>query len=257
MFKYLRYSLFSRHRRGHGIHSPFVFDLITRVLRNKTDSTIVLKVELLREQLLSDKRKVYVEDHGVGSAKMKSNTRRVSDIARYSSVGSKYGLLLANMSNEFGKESVIELGTSLGISTMYLALSNKPSIVYTVEGAPELAAIARNNFEKSGIENVISVSGTFEERLPELLKEVKVPGLVFIDGNHRKEPVLDYFNQIADTSGDNTVVIVDDIYNSPDIAEAWGIIKNHEKVSVSVDVFRMGMLFFRKGMSKENYIIRY
>jgi predicted O-methyltransferase YrrM len=257
VIKYIKYSLFSKHKAGHGLHSPFVFDLVTRVFRNKTDKSIVFTVELLRENLLSDKREIMADDHGCGSEKLKSNRRRVSDIARYSSVPKKYCALLANMSGEFGSPSIIELGTSLGISTMYLAMANHGSDVFTIEGSAEISKTAKNNFESLNIINITSITGTFENMLPNLLLKVKKPGMVFIDGNHRKEPVINYFYQVAGISGENTVVIIDDIYYSREMSEAWTAIKKHEKVSLSIDIFRLGMVFFRKGMIKQDFIIRY
>jgi predicted O-methyltransferase YrrM len=255
--KYIGYTLFSRHKTGHGIHSPFVFDLVSRVFRNKTDMFIVFTVESLRRNLLSDKREIMVEDYGRGSEKMKNSERKVSDITRYSSVPKKYGMLLANLSAEFGSPFIIELGTSLGISTMYMALANPQSEIYTIEGSSEIAEIAKNNFKKSALHNVKSIIGTFNNKLPEVLFEIKEPGMVFIDGNHRQEPVVNYFYKVAEVSGENTVVIIDDIYSSSEMEEAWTTIKNHEKVSLTIDIYRMGMVFFRRGMTRQDLIIRH
>jgi predicted O-methyltransferase YrrM len=257
IFKYIEYCLYSQHKTGHGVHSPFVFNLITKVFRNKTDKSIVFTVESLREKLLSDKRKIVIDDYGSGSKNMKSNFRRVSDITRYSSVPEKYGILLANMAGEFGSPSVIELGTSLGISTMYMALGSPQSQVFTIEGSMELSGIAKSNFVDSEVHNITSITGTFENKLPELLLEVKKPGMVFIDGNHRKDPLINYFYQIAEISGESTIIVIDDINNSKEMAEAWTAVKKHEKVSLTVDIFRMGIVFFRKGMTRQDLIIRY
>jgi predicted O-methyltransferase YrrM len=257
IIKRIKYILLSRHKNGHGLDSPFVFDLVSRVFRNKTDMFIVFTVESQRRSLLSDKRKIMVEDHGRGSDRMKNNLRKVSDIARYSSVPRKYGMLLANLSGEFGSPSIIELGTSIGISTMYMALANPESEVYTIEGSCEISRIARSSFDNIRLQNVRSITGTFENMFPEVLLEVNEPSLVFIDGNHRKQPLLNYFQQIAEVSVENTVVIIDDIYNSREMTEAWTTIKKHEKVSLTVDIFRMGMVFFRKGMTRQDFIIRY
>jgi predicted O-methyltransferase YrrM len=257
VIKYIEYSLFSQHKTGHGLHSPFVFNLVTKIFRNKTDKSIVCTVESLREKLLSDKREIEVDDYGSGSVMMKSKIRRVSDIARYSTVPEKYGILLANLAGEFGSPSILELGTSLGISTTYMALACPQTQVVTIEGSPEVSRIANINFSNSGIHNVSSVTGTFENSLPEVLLKVKQPGMVFIDGNHRKEPTIKYFYQIAEVSGENTIIIIDDINISKEMAEAWSCIKKHEKVSLTIDIFRMGMVFFRKGITRQDFIIRY
>jgi predicted O-methyltransferase YrrM len=256
-FKYLNYILFSRHGRGHGIHSPFVFNLVSVVFRNNAGPGISIKVEQIRKRLIYDPGRILVNDLGSRSGSVKTDVRKVSDIARKSSVPRKYGKLLANMAAEFGTPSIIELGTSFGISTMYMAASCPEAKVLTIEGCKSIADIARQNFAEAALNNINLFEGTFEDILPLLLASYVSPGLVFIDGNHRKEPVLNYFRLIADFSGRNTVVIIDDINYSTEMSQAWNEIKLHEKVSVSIDLFRMGILFFREGINHNHYIIRY
>lgn len=256
-FNFLNYNLLSRHWRGHGIHSPFVYDLVSRVFRNKTDQSVVLKVERIRKMMLSDNRTISVKDLGSGSVSLKTKNRKVSEIARHSPVSGKYGKLLSNMAAEFGEKMIIELGTSLGISTMYLAASRPDSTVYTVEGSPEIAAIARQNFTAAKLSNINLLEGSFDDILQVLKLEGITPGLVFIDGNHRKKPLLRYFNVIADFSDAKTVVIIDDINYSREMNEAWNVLKQHTKVSVAIDLFQMGILFFREGISRSDYTIRY
>ena len=255
--KYLKYILLSHHRRGHGIHSPFVFDLVSRVFRNKIDPDIVFTVEQARKKLISDKRTIFVKDLGSRSELLKTNLKKVSDIARRSSVPLKYGVLLSNMAAEFGKPLIIELGTSFGISTMYMAASREDVTVSTIEGCPEIAEIAKQNFIEAGLKNITALVGAFDNILPGYAINGIKPGMVFIDGNHRKEPVLKYFNEMAELSDSKTVIIIDDINYSREMAEAWNEIKLHEKVSVSIDIFRMGILFFREGINHNDYIIRY
>lgn len=254
---YLNYLAFSKHRRGHGIHSPFVFSLVSDVFRNKIDPDIVCTIEKTRLSLLQDARSINVKDLGSGSRVMKPKLRKVSDIARYSSVPKKYGLLLANMARTFGKSGILEFGTSLGISAMYMAASCPEAEMITMEGCPETSEIAKENFRKSGLNNLTTMTGSFDELLPVLRRKAFSPGLVFIDGNHRREPVLKYFNEVAEMSGKESVVIIDDIHLSRSMADAWNDIKKHEKVSSSVDVFRMGMVFFRSGMARYDYTVRY
>lgn len=255
--KFLKYILLSRHRKGHGIHSPFVYDLVSRVFINKIDPSIVFAVEKIRKKMISDKRIILVKDFGSRSGSLKKNLRKVSDIARYSSVPKKYGILLSNMAVEFGKPLIIELGTSLGISAMYMAASSPYATVCTIEGCPETAGIARQNFVEAGLNNIRILEGPFDEVLQTFSIEESKPALVFIDGHHRREPVIRYFNRMADLSDSKTVILIDDINYSKEMAEAWDEIKLHRKVSLSIDIFRMGILFFREGINHNNYRIRY
>lgn len=255
--RYIKYRIFSRHRNGFGIQSPFLFNLVSNIFRNKTRPDIVCIIEKIRKRLLADTRSITVNDLGAGSEKMKSSLRKVSDIARYSTVPEKYGILLSNMAIAFGNSFILEFGTSLGISTMYMAASRPESTVITMEGCTATSVIASDNFREAGFTNIRIVNGSFDEMLPEIRNEKTCPGLVFIDGNHRKEPVIGYFNQVADMCDSNSVVIIDDINSSREMREAWYEIKNHKSVTLSVDIFRMGMVFFRKGVNHFDYVVRY
>jgi predicted O-methyltransferase YrrM len=255
--KYLRYILLSRHRKGHGIHSPFVYDMVSRVFRNKTDKEIVLSVEQVRRKMISDKRMIIVHDMGSHSELRKNKPRKVSEIATMSPVPRKYGALLANLADEFGKPLIIEFGTSFGISTMYMAEACKDSSVVTIEGCPSIAEIAKQNFADAGLTNISLRVGSFDNIILDLAVQGVKPGLIFIDGNHRKESVIHYFNQMTELSDSNTVIIIDDINYSRQMSEAWTEIKLHKKVSVTIDIFRMGICFFREGINHNNYVIRY
>lgn len=255
--KLLNYHLFSGHRKGHGIHSPFIFTLVSGIFRNKIDPNVVLTVESIRKKNLSDTRAINVLDLGAGSSRMKNKSRRVSDIARYSSVPRKYGVLLASMAAEFGKPAIIEFGTSLGISAIYMASGCPEALVFTIEGCPETGRVAQENFNDAGLTNIKLMNGSFEAFLPEFKNMNLRPGLVFIDGNHRKEPLMKYFNTMADISTSDTVVVIDDIHCSEEMENAWGNIKQHQNVTFTIDIFRMGMVFFRGGMQHIDYTIRY
>ena len=248
--EYLRYLILSGYRKGHGIHSPFLYDVVSRVFRNKTDQDIVNSIERARDRLIADPGTISICDLGSGPVRGVKNEgrRKVSEIAKYSSVPRKYGILLSNMAKEFGKPYIIELGTSFGISTLYMASASPDLPVHTIEGCPETAKVASENFVNEGVKNIELHFGSFDDKLPEVFDSAKSPGLIFIDGNHNKEPLLKYFRFIADNSGSQTVVIVDDIYLSPGMKEAWQKIRNHEKVSATIDIYRMGIVFFRKGI---------
>lgn len=254
---YTRYIIEALPGSGHGVHSPFAFDLVSRVFRNKIDPCVVCSIEKIRKDLLSEKTIIKVRDLGAGSGIMGKDTRKISDIARYSAVSEKYGILLSRLSEEFGAPSVVEFGTSLGISTMYLASANTGIPVFTMEGCPETAAVAETNFTKAGLDNITVLKGSFDASMPELKRKAGRPGLVFIDGDHRKEPVLRYFNEMAELAGPDTVIVLDDIYHSQEMGKAWEQIRKHPAVTLSIDIFRMGIVFFREGLNTMSYKIRY
>jgi len=254
---YLRYVIEALSGSGHGVHSPFAFDLVSRVFRNKIDPGVVCCIEKIRRDLLSDNTSIKVKDLGAGSGIMGSDSRKISDLARYSAVPQKYGQLLYRLSSEFGAPSVVEFGTSLGISTMYLASAVTGIPVFTMEGCPETAAIAERNFKKAGLDNITVLKGSFDDSMTQLQERAGTPGLVFIDGDHRREAVLRYFSRMAEIAGADTVIVLDDIYHSEEMGKAWEEIRKHPGVTLSVDVYRMGLVFFREGVTSITYRIRY
>ncbi|MFN8210947.1 MAG: class I SAM-dependent methyltransferase [Bacteroidales bacterium] len=254
--KYLKYMAFSSHKKGHGIHSPFLYKLISEVFRNKSNPDVVLNIESERRKLFSDTRVVQVTDFGAGPARGGGDTRKVSIIAKRASVSRKYGKLLSNLAAEFGSGAIIELGTCLGISTMYMA-SVTNAKVHTIEGSKELCMIAEENIKRLGLDNVVFHNGKFSDVLPELRKAGITPGLVFIDGDHRKERVIEYFRTLKEMSTDRTVLVFDDIHLSKQMGEAWSEISSDPSVRLAIDLNRMGLIFFRKGLSPSRVIIRY
>ncbi|MDZ7738978.1 MAG: class I SAM-dependent methyltransferase [Bacteroidales bacterium] len=152
---------------------------------------------------------------------------------------------------------MLELGTSLGISTMFIGLGAADSSIITIEGCSSLAGIARENFKSSIIGNITLMEGDFEDHLPGLNDGGFNPSLVFVDGNHSRKPVLRYFSFLKKMVAADSVIIFDDINYSFEMSEAWNEIKTDPQVSVSIDIFRMGFVFFRKGMAKQDFKIRY
>lgn len=256
LIKYLNYIITSGHREGHGIHSPFIFNIVSELFRNKTNNDIVCTIENVRKTLIRDERLIKVNDLGSGQNN-KPAYRKVSEIARYSAVTKKYGMVLSSLAARFGKGNIIELGTSLGISTMYLASGCPDCTVTTIEGCPECSSTASKNISDTGFNNVKVITGSFEEKLPELLKTGTKPGLIFIDGNHRKTATIGYFRMFMQNPDENLVIVFDDIHDSAGMSEAWESIISDGRVTATIDIHRMGIVFTGKGITKGNYIIRY
>lgn len=260
LIRSIKYFLLSGHSGGHGIHSPYLFNFFSDITENKRLSGVVKSVEEARRRLLADRRRITVNDLGSGSLKMEdktSNTRRISEIARYSAIRKKYVGLVGAMASKIDGKPVIELGTSLGLGTMALALSAPKSVVITIEGCINTAAMARYNFMNSGVENVEVRVGDIGDLLPGILNETGAPGLIYLDANHRKEALLSYFDTISGFIDDDTILIVDDIHLSRGMEEGWKEIVGKENVSVSVDLLQLGILLFRKGLTKQDFVIRY
>lgn len=256
IFKYIKYFLTAQTR--HDLHSPFVYELTTDVILSETYFYAYDKVEEIRSKLLDSSKVIVVEDLGAGSTAFQLNkNRRVKDIVRVSSKDAKYGQLLFRLANHFNPETIVELGTCAGLSTLYLANGCQTSTVYSIEGAPELAKLAAKNFKKIKQKNIIQLVGNFDVELNPLLATLEKVDFVFIDGNHRKLPTLQYFEQFLSKSHNNTVFIFDDIHWSNEMEEAWQTIKSDARVSVTIDLFVFGIVFLRQELSKQHFIIRF
>jgi predicted O-methyltransferase YrrM len=257
LLRYIKYKLFSRYKYGHGIHSPFVFDLITRVFNDKSKYQEYNEVEEVRNILRASDNEISVTDYGAGSKILKTESRKIKHIVKYSAVQRKYGRLLFRLVKYFKPGTILELGTSLGISTMYMAKASKNTRIISVEADKQLARLSRQNFHKAGLLNIDVINNSFENALPGIIKGLDDKSFIFIDGNHEKCSTLQYFNQIAVKSERNIIIVLDDINWSGGMREAWQEIRSDPRVTVTVDLFFIGIVFFKKGIQKQNFIIRY
>lgn len=240
------------------MHSPFVYDFIISVLNDKTHYADYDRVETLRRQLLADNTILEVNDLGAGSAKNNHPGRSIADIARHAAKPPKFGQLLYRMAKYYQPQHVLELGTSLGITTQYLAMARPGGSLTTIEGAATVATVAEEKIKAAGIGNVQLLQGNFDELLPEVLKTRPRPDLVFIDGNHREEPTVRYFEQLATVAHNDTILIFDDIHWSREMEQAWAHIKAHPAVSCTIDLFFIGIVLFRQEFrEKQDFAIRF
>lgn len=240
------------------MHSPFVYTFIRDVLNDNKNYPDYSKAELLREKMKDDNRVLDVEDYGAGSVTGTKKKRTISSIARSAAKPPKYGQLLYRMVRYYKPSTILELGTSLGITSHYLSMAAPESRLITMEGAPSIAAIASGEFLKSGMKQVTLVEGNFDDTLPALLQNEAELDFVFVDGNHRLEPTLRYFEWLLPHAGNDSIFIFDDIHWSAEMEEAWHTIKNHPAVRCSIDLFFIGIVVFRREFhEKQHFTIRF
>ncbi len=244
-------------RTRHGVHSPFVFDLINNVLRNTSEEPAYAAIEALRDELLDSDQTIRVNDLGAGSRKLDLPVRAVSDMARTSLKPARQAQLLYRLARYFQPRHVLELGTSFGISTLYLAHGAEGGTVHTIEGCPQTLRIAHHNFDRMRRRNINASLGSFRSRLPEVLKRIESVDMVFIDGHHAMEPTLDYFEQCLVKAHNSTVFILDDIHWSRGMEDAWEKVKSHPRVNVTIDLYDLGLVFLRKEQAPQQFKLRY
>jgi predicted O-methyltransferase YrrM len=256
--KYFRYYRKANNSKGHGTHSPFVYDFIIHVLNDKKKYDCYSKIESTRKELLSNKNKIEVEDFGAGSAIIPFKSRQINQIAASSLKRKKFAQLLFRIAKYYQLKTIVELGTSLGITTSYLASSDEKAHVFTLEGSKNIAEIAAQNFEKNSLHNIQLLQGVFEKTLPQLDLKLETIDLLFIDGNHRKKPTLEYFETFVKKRNSQSIFIFDDIHWSKEMKEAWEEIQNHPAVTLTIDLFFIGLVFFRHDFKeKQHFSIRF
>ena len=282
---YLRHCLTARHTGGHGIHSPYLFEWVRLVMRDEHSYYAWEKIEKVRERMLGDNRTVEFVDYGagigsresenenresgVGSPKMRignresGDRRKVSDIAKRSLAKKKYAQMLARLVNWLGdwrlamgdgRLMVVELGTSLGVTTAYMAAMNQHNKVITYEGCPAVAEIAKENWKALGIKNIDCRVGEITADM--LDRDLERVDVAFIDANHTYAGTRAYFNVLAEKVHPKSVIVVDDIHYNKEMEKAWHEICEDERVTSTMDLYQMGLVFFDKDYWKRDYRIR-
>jgi len=219
--RYLSYLI--KGKSKYYIHSPFVYQLVSEVIQ--------------------DDRHFYAFDE----------IEEIKDIAKHASASHKKGKLLFNVAHHFNSKQILELGTSLGLSTAYLAKVSSKNSITTVEACGNTAKEAQANLNTLHLNNVHLIKNTFEKAIPVLLNKKEPFDLIYFDGNHRKEATLQYFNQLLSLKKESSIFVFDDINWSDGMHEAWIEITAHPAVSVSVDLFQVGLVFFKSDQANQHF----
>ena len=240
------------------MHSPFVFQFILHVLNNQSAYLTPVEIEALRKQLKKDSRLLQIEDLGAGSRVSATKERSVQQLAKSALKPPKYAHLLYRLVKHYQPKTIVELGTSLGITTSFLSAANPNATITTIEGSKAVAEIAATNFLKLGLKNIRLLNGNFDDLLPSVIAEQSSIDLAYIDGNHRYQPTINYFQQLLTKANNNSIFVFDDIHWSREMEQAWEEIKNHPSVKCTVDIFFLGFVFFRSEFKvKQHFSVRF
>ncbi|MFD1140019.1 O-methyltransferase [Larkinella insperata] len=253
---YLKFLL--KARGAHSLHSPFVFDLYTNLIRSDNPQEPAFgPIRALQNELLRETRTIQITDFGAGSRINSSRERAIRDIAKNSQKPARFGRLMYRLIQRFGSQTIVDLGTSLGITTLYEAAAAPTAQLLTFEGCPQTAAVAAANFRKLNRQHIEIVTGNLDETLAERLKTVPSIDFAFFDANHRYEPTVQYFKTCLLKAHHESCFIFDDIHWSDEMEQAWETIKADPAVTVSIDLFYIGLVFFRPQQPKQDFILKF
>lgn len=254
---YINYLLKSK--TAHGVHSPFVYKFVTELLESKNEGYYQFKeLNTVRKKLLANESIVEITDFGAGSKVFKSNQRKISEIAKHGISQRKHSELYFKLINFCNANTIVELGTSIGLNTLYFAKANSKAKVYTIEGCKALHQFSSDLFKQQKCQNITTINATFDDALPKLLEEIKLIDLLFVDGNHQYDATLRYFKMALSKKHEHSVFIFDDINWNEGMQKAWEEIKQHPEVTLSLDLFYIGVVFFRQEQKeKEHFVLKY
>lgn len=230
----------------------FVFELTKYLFRSKIEHSKYLILNKYRESLYSNNSTLQITDFGAGSRVFKSNTRKISSIAKNAGITKKRAQLLCKLTSYYNFQDILELGTSLGLATSAFSLGNPKASITTIEGCPETAKIAQQQFNTFQLNTINLKINAFENELAQL-KQQKFD-CIYVDGNHKKDATLSYFNILLNNVHENSILIFDDIHWSKDMTKAWNEIKQHPRVTLSIDSFFWGFIFFKKEIKRKQHL---
>jgi len=236
------------------IHSPFVYQFYLNVLEGSTADELQ-KIKALHDHLFQIYDKISINDMGATPG---NKEKTISKLASGASMPEKYGKVLFNLVRYFSPGTIIELGTCLGISTAYMASADDAGKIITIEGSKSLSDLAVKNWGELKFNNIEAIIGSFDEKLPEVLSGIETVDMAFIDGNHRYAPTLKYFNMLMEKANEKSILVFDDIYWSREMSEAWTVIKKDPRITLTIDIYRLGIVFMRHDkLAKEDFTLRY
>ena len=237
----------------HSIHSPFFFKLyqsLTLFLRKNRKGNLLIEED--RSAFLSSHQRIKRVDFGAGSRWDKGQMEHVAHIAKRATTPVKFSLLYQFLCMSTPGQTVLDLGTSLGINTAYLASVTKGRL-YSFEGDPALVLLSRSHLNR--FNNIKYITGNLDETLTNALENLGRIDFVLVDANHRYQPTMDYFKKIAPKLHQNSIMVIADIHWSKGMRKAWDEIRSLPSVSSSIDFFECGVLFFNPQEVKNDYIL--
>jgi predicted O-methyltransferase YrrM len=251
--KYLRFLLKANNQ--HGVHSPFVYQLITQCFYKKTPKNLWRKYLNARQEVFDHQKKNKVTAFAVESKVFKNNERPVSNVVNLVGISNKKAKILIKTISYFKPKNILEIGTSLDLETTAIKIGNKNAAITTLESCPKKSIMGQELFEKNNFNAIEILNSDFSKADPKYTQN-KQFDCVFFDRNQTKQATLNYFEECLKTIHNDSIFIFDAIYWTAEIQEAWSFIKKHPKVTVTIDVFYFGIVFFRKEQEKEHFKIR-
>ncbi len=238
----------------HSLHPPFIYQFYTEIIKpakQERDPFAKLRKQLLKDQTLIDSQLL-----GADSVTGRKD-RTVADIAGNSITKPKYAALLSRLAKASKANTIIELGTSLGLQTLYFADACPEARTITFEGNKALVNYASSLFNLKEHKNIQVVEGNIDLTLPEQIDKLPALDFVFIDANHKKLPTLSYFYTLLKKCGPGSMIVLDDIHWSSEMKKAWQEIIAHPDATVTIDIYQLGIVLIKPELPKQHWVLTF
>lgn len=243
---YIKYLFCSRHWRGYGVHSPFAFELVTRVIEEDLPYYKYGLVERVRKSQKMSKRPLVVD----------GRESQLRDLVA-GNVDPAYAQLLFRLVNRYKARNVVETNMRTGIASMYLAAPDSKVKVTTFGNEKALNELALHYMKETGFRNVRVVQGTAEEKLQEVMGELDTLDLLFVNDCASGSDLDDRIGVCMPKTASQTIFVVEGIYANESMTASWKRLQADSRVRVTVDLFRYGLVFFKDNLQKEDYYVRF
>jgi predicted O-methyltransferase YrrM len=243
IYIYLKWFSKARHWKGFGIHSPFAYSFVKDVIYDNFRYPEYAKVNSITKQIKKEIKDAHITSPNKTSYvdALKIGVRR------------KERRLLFRIVKAFKLPKIIELGTGAGFSTSSMALANEKSNIVTLDNNSDLQCVVKKVFEKELDTTTTFITQSFDEVLEDILQQEGLHGMVFVDGNHKKEATINYFETIMKHATPETIIAFHDIHWPEEMNDAWNYIKKDARVKITFDLFNIGIIFFNPGLQKQDY----
>jgi len=239
-----------RSTNQHGVHSPFVYNLVTKCFYDNNKYQEYRKIANYRKALLKNNGSITVTDKDAST----SSSRSISLITNQVALSKSRIKLLFRLVNYLDSKSILEVGTSLGLIPQAMSLGNTKAQLTTLEVCPNIGAFTQSNFKAQDLDGITFINGDVLKNIQGLKSSTY--DLVFLNSNPQKELLTQNFVALLPTAHNDSVFIFNGIYRSKETTEAWESIYQHPRVTVSIDCFHLGFVFFRSEQQKEHFTIR-
>ena len=242
-------------KNEHGVHSPFVFDLITSCFYKKKDKNDLTIFSDYKKQLSKNTLLLEILSFNFMSRLLLSHKSKRSRFFKNSEISNKRARLLIHLIQYLKPKNILEIGTGFGINTVVLSSAQRNSKITTLEENEQVVKAIKEMFEKNTVKNVKFLTGNFDITLPRVFNN-NTYDFIHFKGSCANKIILKHFESSLLSIDNNSVFLFENIHSNKESEKVWNYIKKHKKVTVTIDTFLWGFVFFRKEQEKEHFIIK-